>query len=97
MATLKQTVSAPQIAENAVVKVTTSGERGQIRTIASVTYIEQHDGYSTESFTMFADFQKTLKTTTVGRATKKAIRAQHEDQMKDIDSIIAMAEEHYKD
>lgn len=96
MKSLKKSLPLPEIAENAILTVRTSGEKGVIERRAHVSYIEERGGYQTESFVMFQDFSKRIFPPLKQRVTDKAMETAHAEALALIDQIKAAAIAHYK-
>lgn len=96
MKTLTKKIPMPEIAENARLTITTSGERGKIDSTASVSFFEQQNGYVTDTFTVYQDFSRRVFPPLAKRVTDKALEAAHAEALAIVDQIKAAAIAHYK-
>lgn len=96
MKSLKKSLPMPEIAENAILTIRTSGERGTIERRAHVARVEDRGGYQMESFFMFQDFSAQLFRPLKQRVTDKALAAAHAEALSELAKVKAAALAHYK-
>ena len=82
--------------KQARLKISTSkSNQGFLATLASVCWPEQHEGYQTETFTLFQDFSKSLVKTKPARITEKGVDTQHQQVLAGFTEILADAKAFY--
>jgi len=96
MKSLKKSFPLPEIADNAILTIRTSGEKGIIDRRAHVARVEDRSGYQMESFFVFEDFSRRIFPPLKQRVTDKALEAAHAEALGIVDQIKAAAIAHYK-
>ena len=90
---MKQYFPLPEISNTKVIIVDTYKGSSDIRTIARCVDVAKHDGYETESFVVFEDFNKFISRTFPKRRTEKLVTNQHTSFIENSDAVNSLIEE----